>query len=259
MFPGAPYNTRPSSKDVALSFHHPSTPYGFGLSIALVYTSSSINLPTPPGSAESLDAMLNSSACPPISLLFGPESLVAASLYSQLLTKMVGDASFIIRRARTGKLALLRKGVLSRETFWDKLLFNGVRKDAGLDSIRGIIISGAVEQSKLDLFRLVLGSPVVSTLEHKYSLSPITASLMWDIQRLPPPFKAVPDGNERGQVGAPTAGTEIKFQVIESEIIRGRIRGEASDFSLSVTRTYVASIVAYSKPRLISSDDFSCH
>ena len=237
LFSGAPQSTRPTINDVVLSLHHPSTPYGFGFSLFCLYTSASLNLAPIPDSAEALDVLLNAAASPSITLLVGPEPVLATSLHRHLLNKMLGDASFIIRHSRMGKLALLRKGVLSRDTFWDWLLFSGVRRDAGLRTVRAVIISGAVEQSKTDLYRLVLGAPAMSTLEHPFSLAPLAAGLMWDLQRLPPP-----GGGERGHVGPPTAGTEIKLSGDESEIARGRVRGEVSRRPLIAMSTADQSI-----------------
>ena len=236
LFPGAPQATRPTINDVVMSLHHPSTPYGFGFSLFFLYTSASLNLAPAPDSAEALDVLLNSAASPPITLLVGAEPILASSLHRHILNKMLGDASFIIRHSRTGKLALLRKGVLSQDTFWDWLMFSGVRKDAGLRLVRAVIISGAVDQSKTDLYRLVLGAPAMSTFEHPFSLAPLAAGLMWDLQRLPPP-----GGGERGHVGPPTAGTEIKLSGDESEIARGRIRGEVRS-PLSASRTSLISL-----------------
>lgn len=226
VFPASPASTRPSINDVVLSLHHPSTPYGFGLLLLSLYTSASINLPSTPSSPEHLDALLNSSSSSAITLLFAPEAAIAANLYGHLLSKMVGDSSFIIRHARTGKLALLRNGIIARDTVWDWLLFTGVRKDAGLQAIRAVVLAGAVEQSKLDLFRLVLGAPALATLEVPMLLCPLTAGMMWDVQRLPPPG-TVPDGRERGHVGPPTAGIEMKI-LGRDDALAGQIRGEVS-------------------------------
>jgi hypothetical protein len=49
---------------------------------------------------------------------------------------------------------------------------------------------------------------------------------MWDVQRLPPPGAQEVVGREKGHVGAPAVGMEIKFKGEESEFESGRVRGE---------------------------------
>lgn len=161
------------------------------------------------------------------------------ALYGHLLQKMEGDSSVIIRYARAGKLNLLRKGVTSRDTFWDWLLFDGVRKDAGLVRLRALVIEGATEQSRLDVFRLALGCSAVSTLAHATLLAPLTTGMFFDYQRLPPPFVEAHEltGRELSHVGAPTAGVELKVMGEEEDIVAGHRRGDvrlALSLSLSL-------------------------
>lgn len=139
---------------------------------------------------------------------------------------MMGDAPGIIRHARDGKLRLLRKGILTTDTFWDSILFGGIRKDANLSKLKGLFLSGPMEQNKSDFFRIATSCSVVSTLEHNLLLTPLSAGNMWDFQRLPPPSKLTIDGSEFGHVGAPSVGLELKLRGDEVEISNGRMYGE---------------------------------
>lgn len=231
MYPASPRPTRPTVNDTILSFHHPSTPYGFGLALFTIYMGASLSLPTlSDKSPESLDALLGSASSPPATRIFGPASLISASLYTLLLQKMMGDAPFIIKRARDGKLRLLRKGILSTTTLWDSILFGGIRKDINLLQLKGLVLAGPIEQNKSDFFRIALGASVVSTSEHEFLLAPLSAAGMWDFQRLPPPSSINLTGNEIGHVGAPIAGLEMKLKGDEKEISEGRMCGEVSFF-----------------------------
>lgn len=87
-------------------------------------------------------------------------------------------------------------------------------------------MKGPVEQNKSDFFRLALGSPVMSSLEHAFLLAPLSVGGMWDFQRLPPPGLEQESSVELGHVGPPVVGLELKIAGDEKEIASGRIRGE---------------------------------
>ncbi|KAM0753777.1 Proteophosphoglycan 5 [Meredithblackwellia eburnea MCA 4105] len=230
MYPAAPKLSRPSINDTILSFHHPSTPYGLGIALLAIYTSAAISLPSLPdevSSAQVLDALKTPSAAPP-TLVFAPSKRFATPLYRAFLEAMLGDSQFVITRARDSKLSLLREGVISQSTFWDKALFSHVRKDTGLVKIRQLVLEGQVEQNRLDFFRIACGVPVQTTLRHAFFLGPLSSSFMYDFQRLPPPGLKDEEitTSEISHVGAPVAGVEVKLRGLESDIAAGRISGE---------------------------------
>lgn len=143
---------------------------------------------------------------------------------------MLGDSAFIIRYARDAKLRLLREGTVSQSTWWDKLLFAHLRNDTGLKHTRLLVLEGPLEQNRSEFFRMALGIPVVSTLGHAFLLAPLSAGMMYDFQRLPPPQLDGGEvtGKEKGSVGPPVAGVEVKLRGDEKEISAGRVRGEVS-------------------------------
>ncbi|KAK4053050.1 hypothetical protein OIV83_001785 [Microbotryomycetes sp. JL201] len=226
LFPSSPESTKPTIKDVAMVMHHPSTPYGLGLCLFLIYCSASIDLPVLPAEAthDELFQVLN---VPPfISLLFAPVQPVSDLYYRLFLTNMLGDFASIIKYGRDAKLRLLRTGVLKNDTFWDKILFNGVRKDARAIKLRAMFLEGESEQARLESFRTILGQPCVVTKAHAFLLAPLSAAMMYDLQRLPRPGSEEVDMREIAHVGPPTTGVEIKIMGKEEEIQRGRVRGE---------------------------------
>ncbi|BGP45970.1 hypothetical protein JCM10450v2_001809 [Rhodotorula kratochvilovae] len=236
LFPASPQATKPTLKDSVLSFHHPSTPQGLGLALAVIYQSASLSFPAlPPTDLDeeaTADALCDILAPkPPATLLFAPAATLDHPLYTLILQKILGDSSIIVRQARDGKLRLLREGTVSKLTFWDSLLWKGLRKDIHLTSLRGLFLtatspSTAVLQSHLDTFRSALGCPVVPLLGHAALLAPLANGNMWDVQRLPPPGARDLGGEERGHVGAVTAGMEIKLVGEEADFSSGRVRGE---------------------------------
>lgn len=233
LFPASPKASCPSHKDTILSFHHPSTPAGFGLALFALYTQASLYLPSLPHNAthEDLSIVLLSPSCPPPTLIFAPSAVLDQPLYSFLLQTMLGDSSFIIKHARNGKLRLLREGVVSRSTWWDAILFDGMRKDVHLHALRALTFDGPVLQSRLDFFRIALGAPTIPTQGHAFLLAPLSAGMMWDFQRLPPPGTEENEGvQEKGNVGPPVSGVELKLRGDESEISAGRVKGEVRSF-----------------------------
>lgn len=126
LFPVSPRPTKPTLKDSVLSFHHPSTPYGFGLVLYLIAHSAGLAFPTLSAGSETnpeeLAQLLKAKTRPPATLIFAPASQLAKPLYTLVLSEMLGDSSFIVRAARDGKLRLLRQGVLTKQSFWDALL-----------------------------------------------------------------------------------------------------------------------------------------
>lgn len=124
LFPASPRPTKPTLKDYILSLHHPSTPFGLGLALLAIFQSSSLSLPTLPANAtpEDLLALLTLKSAPPATLIFAPATTFVDPLYKLVLQQLDGDASFIVRHARDGKLRLLREGTVSKQTFWDSIL-----------------------------------------------------------------------------------------------------------------------------------------
>ncbi|GAA6061663.1 hypothetical protein JCM10212_000846 [Sporobolomyces blumeae] len=230
LFPGAPTSTKPTIKDTIYTFHHPSTPYGLGLALLAASTSASLLFPSLSSRApspEEVEVIFTTRTAPPATLLFASAEILATPLYTLTLQKMLGDSSFIIRHARDGKVRLLREGSVSKQTFWDSLLFQSVRKDLALHKVRAVVLSGSTEQNKLELFRCALGCPAASTLEHPFLLSPLSHGHLYDYQRLAPPGLATSlNGKEQAHVGAPAVGVELKLRGDEGEIADGRMRGE---------------------------------
>ncbi|GAA5958671.1 hypothetical protein JCM21900_001547 [Sporobolomyces salmonicolor] len=228
LFPASPQSTKPTIKDTLVSFHHPSTPYGFGLALFGVFTSASLSFPPLPAEPtfEDVEAVFANRSSPSATLVFAPSFLLVQPLYTLILKKMLGDSSFIIRHARDGKLRLLREGSVSKQTIWDSMLFKGIRQDLTLHMLRAVFFDGPVEQSKLETFRCALGVPTVSLLSHTFLLAPLSAGNLWDVQRLPPPGTTALTGKEKAHVGPPATNVEIKLRGDEEEIATGRMRGE---------------------------------
>lgn len=236
MFPASPLQTKPTIKDTIYSFHHPSTPYGFGLALLGISTSASLSLPplSDEPTSEEVEALFKNRTSPPATLVFSPSTTLATPLYTLVLSKMLGDSGIIIKQARNGKLRLLRQGSVSKKTIWDTILFKGIRQELGVHMLRGVYFAGPLEQGKLETFRCAFGTPAVSTLSHPFLLAPLSHGHFYDYQRLPPPGVVRLSGKEKGHVGAPSAGVEVKVRGREVDMESGRLRGEVSVVTLSL-------------------------
>ncbi|GAA5933013.1 uncharacterized protein JCM15063_002270 [Sporobolomyces koalae] len=228
LFPASPTPSKPTIKDTIYTFHHPSTPHGFGLALLAISTSASLSFPplSDEPSSDEVETILTSRSAPPATLIFSPSKTFATPLYKVALEKMIGDSGFIIKLARNGKLRLLREGSVSKKTLWDSILFKGLRKDLGVHMLRGMFFDGPLEQGKLETFRCAFGIPAVSTLSHACLLSPLSHGNLYDYQRLPPPGVVRLTGKEKAHVGPPATGIELKLRGNEDEISTGRVRGE---------------------------------
>lgn len=113
-------------RDSVLSFHHPATPYGFGLALYLISVSAGVSFPTLDRGSETdpdtFAALIKDPLRPAPTFIFGAADVVAKPVYSLILSEMLGDSSFIIRAARDGKLRLLREGIVTKQSFWDAIV-----------------------------------------------------------------------------------------------------------------------------------------
>lgn len=174
-------------------------------------------------------------------MIFGPSALISQPLYKVILGNMLGDSAFMVRNARDGKLRLLREGIVSQMTWWDKLIFTSLRKEVGLAKLRTVVLEGPTDQNRIEFFRIVFGTPVLATLAHAFLLGPLSAGLMYDFQRLPPPGVSEKDfsSGAKAHSGPPVAGVEVKLRGQEKDIVAGRVRGEVR--SLLLLARYTAA------------------
>ena len=233
LFPVTPLAIRPTSRDHLASFHHPSTPYGLGLALATLYTNAALSFPTlvSPAEPTSVSAWLFGLPVPARpTFLFAPTAQLQGAVYKALLKQMLDVGGFSLSKARDGKIALLRDGILSKTTFWDTIMFKHVRADANLDELRAIVFEGPAPAGQLETIRTILGVPVVTTLGHPFLLAPVSGQGMYDLQRLPPPGVKQADhtGRDNASVGPPLPGVEIKLVGAENDMASGRVKGEAS-------------------------------
>ena len=234
----APSQRRLTAADIVLSFISPRRPVG--LSIALTAGHVGAALTVADHGHEDGVAVL--AACKPLrpSVLY----LTPRQAHSlSVVLKDLGTQAFVAndglyQRALYAKSHHLRAGYLGPHWIWDRVLFATIRTETFLDRIRlVVVVSEGADQpgrSTLDVLRIHLGCPVVSTLAHPRLPTLIAAAHPFDLQ--------YNDERERGpmdapnvHVGAGVVNLEIKLVPEGGEAAysehdqRGRVRRHVAD------------------------------
>jgi long-chain acyl-CoA synthetase len=118
--------------------------------------------------------------------------------------------SFIFPLAWRHKLAGIFEGYFTKESLWDRLVFDSARSDVfgeGAPSIRAVVVSdGTVRASLLTQARIALSVPLVIAHTHPLVSAPIFASHPYDVQTF-----AITSDQEPAHVGSPTVNIEVKL------------------------------------------------
>ncbi|KAH8924209.1 hypothetical protein BT69DRAFT_1296561 [Atractiella rhizophila] len=135
----------------------------------------------------------------------------------------------IFGRALKTKIGYAREGVVLKDSWADRWVFQDVRNESSLSDVRCIVSVSNGDKTPLkmlDLLRSILGCPVISLLSHPTVPSPLFATQAYDMQvhRLSHP--AAPDEHEM-HYGPPAHGVEAKLvDVSEKQVQNGYYAGE---------------------------------
>ncbi|KAN0115953.1 acetyl-CoA synthetase-like protein [Russula decolorans] len=129
--------------------------------------------------------------------------------------------SFLYSLAWRHKLAGICEGFFTKESLWDRLVFDNARSAVFGDdapSIRGVVVSdGNVPVSLLTPARIALSVPLVITHSHPLVAAPILATHPQDVQTFP-----VTSDQAIAHVGPPTVNIEVKLiDVDDGAVERG--------------------------------------
>src|SRR5579863_3471620 len=118
--------------------------------------------------------------------------------------------SFIFPLAWRHKLAGIFEGYFTKESLWDRLVFDNARTTVfgeGAPSMRAVVVSdGTVRASLLTEARVALSVPLVIAHTHPLVAAPIFASHPYDVQTF-----AVTSDQEPAHVGPPAVNIEVKL------------------------------------------------
>ncbi|KAJ7090065.1 hypothetical protein C8R43DRAFT_1050539 [Mycena crocata] len=126
--------------------------------------------------------------------------------------------SFLLYRfAWRHKVAGLGEGFVTKESLWDRLVFDAARSRVtgeGSGALRAVIVSGGpLEVATLTPARVALSIPVINCYAHPLVAGPVMASHALDLQDLSS------DGSTRAHTGPPSINVEAKLVGVEDEPI----------------------------------------
>lgn len=222
-----PPTTPLSALDTIVSAHSLSTAFGRSIAYTALYEGSSFAtlessklFQLDPVRSSPIDDALSTHhlGLPPTTVLF----LKPNHLHG-VVDAIISNAkkSFLFPLAWRHKLAGIFEGFFTKESLWDRLVFDNARSAVFGDdaaSIRGVVVSdGNVPASLLTPARIALSVPLVITHTHPLVAAPILATHPQDVQTFP-----VTSDQAIAHVGPPTVNIEVKLiDVDDGAVERG--------------------------------------
>lgn len=212
-----------SSLDTIISAHSLSTPYGRAIAYTAIFEGTSfatlkssklyhVEERTTKSDVEDMASSQEYPIPPPTIFFMKPGHLESA------VTSIAKEASksFILYPfARRHKHSSITEGYITKESLWDRLLFDSARAKVMGEgaSMRAVIISGApLTGSLLTPSRIMLSVPLVNCFTHPLVPGPVLASHCLDLQD----FSAVANGSiSTTHVGPPSVNTEAKLAGVD--------------------------------------------
>ncbi|KAF9002020.1 acetyl-CoA synthetase [Cyathus striatus] len=208
-----------SPLDTLVSAHSLSTPYGRAIAYMAIFegtsfaTLKSSDLYHPEAEIPQYDGSdVNSAKRYPIP---SPTILFLKPLHlNYIASRIIKEASrsrLIYPIAWRHKLAGVNEGFLTKDSLWDRLVFDGARSRVLGDtaaSLRAIVLSGGLlEASKLTPSRIATSVPLVNAFTHPLVPGPVLASHPLDLQDFP----VTDTDSSIAHVGPPSVNIEAKL------------------------------------------------
>ena len=147
--------------------------------------------------------------------------------------------SFIFPLAWRHKLAGLSEGYFTKESLWDRLVFDNARSTVFGEraaSLRAVVVSeGTVPASLLTPARIALSVPLVVAHTHPLVSAPILASHPHDVQTF-----IVTSDQDPAHVGPPTVNIEVKLVGVDDKAVE---RGDDPEGVLHVRGPIVGRVL----------------
>lgn len=217
-----------SSVDTIVSNHSLSTPYGRAIAHTALYENTSFatidstrmfdiarvgdnKSPTDDAHLHDLADVLSARRHPipqPTVLFIGPGHL--EDLTSSILKH--ARESWLYSFAWRHKLAAFAEGFLSKDSLWDRTVFDSARERVlgGMaNALKAVIISGGpISSEVLTPARIALSLPIINVHVSPWVSGPVFATQALDAQVLPP-------GDEPAHVGGPSVNVEAKLRGVK--------------------------------------------
>ncbi|KII89018.1 hypothetical protein PLICRDRAFT_29438 [Plicaturopsis crispa FD-325 SS-3] len=223
-----PLSNAISSLDTIVSAHSLSTAFGRAVAYTALYEGTSFATTNTTKifrvyedkPASDLADVLSASAYPipsPTILFLNPQQLesVASAIFREA-QKSILSYTFAWRH----KIAGIAEGFITKESLWDRLVFDGARAKVlgeGGNALRGVIVSGGpIEATSLTPARAVLSVPFVNAHIHPLVSGPVFASHPLDLQSFPASAE-----DDLAPVGPPSVNLEAKLVGVQDDAIEG--------------------------------------
>ncbi|KAL0947122.1 hypothetical protein HGRIS_013254 [Hohenbuehelia grisea] len=215
-----------SPLDTIVSGHSLSTAYGRAIAYTALYEGTSFATLTSTKmfveqSARANDVRdilsANAQPIPPPTILFAKPGHLDA--LTTAIMQQAERSRILFPIAWRHKTAALAEGFLTKDSLWDRLLFDGARANIineAAGTLRGVVISGGPEPLRaaaLPRARVALSVPIVNVLSHALVAGPVLASHALDLQTFPAPGGAV------AHVGPPTVNVEAKLVGVDDAVV----------------------------------------
>jgi long-chain acyl-CoA synthetase len=209
-----------STLDTLISGHSLSTPFGRAVAYTALYECACFatcdstriyydyNIESS-GFPRNVDDILSATKLPipsPTVLFVHPDHL--QDLSTAVLSR-AKKSSFTYPVVWRHKLAALAEGFLSKESLWDRMVFDGARdyvmgRMAG--TLKAVVVSGGpLPNEALTPARISLSVPLINAHMHASTSGPIFATHAFDLQALPSAE------GEQAHAGAPSVNVEVKL------------------------------------------------
>ncbi|KAG6821173.1 hypothetical protein H0H93_005393 [Arthromyces matolae] len=213
-----------SQLDTLVSAHPLSTAYGRAVAYTAIFEGTSFATLTSSKVYHLNEVVVNNDVAdtlsfglypipPPTVLFLKPgnlESVVSA------VTKKASESAFLYPLAKRQKLAALNEGFMTKESLWDRLLFDGARTSVlgeTASTLRGAVVSGGpLSGAIVTPARITLSIPIVNAFTHPLVPGPLFASHPFDLQDFPTLKDSL-----IAHVGPPAVNIEAKLIGVDDE------------------------------------------
>ncbi|KAF7777471.1 hypothetical protein Agabi119p4_3543 [Agaricus bisporus var. burnettii] len=215
-----------SPLDTIISAFSLSTAYGRVIAYTAIYEGASFatlpsskmyhdEQPAAPADASDILAAKRYPIPSPTIMFIQPGHLIA--IVTDILKNAAGSM-FLFPFARRHKLAGISDGFITRESLWDRLVFDGARAKVigdGAATLRGVIVSGrSLPAVLMTPARMALSVPLVNTFTHPLVAGPVLASHPFDLQDF---TEEGVSSEKKGHVGPPSVNVEAKLTGVDDE------------------------------------------
>ncbi|KAF5387106.1 hypothetical protein D9615_001868 [Tricholomella constricta] len=217
-----------SPLDTLVSAHSLSTSYGRSIAYTAIFegtsfaslASSKVYHPEEMTIENDVEDTLSSNVYPipsPTILFVKPSNL--ESTVTAIIRK--ATESFVLYPfARRHKVASINEGFITKESLWDRLVFDGARAKIigdGVGSLRGVVVSGGpLNAAIMTPARIALSIPIVNSFTHPLVPGPVLASHPLDLQDFP----GLKDSLV-AHVGPPSVNIEAKLVGLDDKKVEG--------------------------------------